>query len=287
MLVQVRAKGAAPPIRKVVTLPLLSIQIRPSNHSKVPGFYFNLLQSTVCIHLTSSTFADSQLSNSIFAYRMSGFHPCQSVQQPANLPEQELQGRMPHISYEKSNDISLTQDDRLHVSIYLRSLGVEAGSSVNAQINPLPLHNEEGDEDLKRSDDTENPFWRQSGAEAAQPMLYPSAPIQDENTSPRVCSHGIHDPLRSACPQCLTDGEAELQDAFQGLLRRVGWSGEQIKGFLEEEQRSNTNTPLSRLLPKGDGPYKAREREWQVSLLQEMNRRMESAETWRRAIGRG
>jgi len=201
---------------------------------------------------------------------MSGFHPCPTVQQPANLPEQELQDRMPHISYQKSHDISLTQDDRLHISIYLRSLGVEAE-----------------DEDLKRGDDTGNPFRRQSGAEAAQPMLYPSAPIQDENTSPRVCSHRFHDPLRSACPQRLTDVEAELQDAFQGLLRQVGWSEEQIKGLLEEEQRSNTNTPLSRLLPKGDGPYKAREREWQVSLLQEMNRRMENAKTWRRAIGRG
>lgn len=157
---------------------------------------------------------------------------------------------MPHISYQESNEISLTQDDRLHVSIYLHSLRFEAGSSVSAQINPLPLHNEAGDEDLKRGDDTGNPFRRQSGAEVAQPMLYPSAPIQGENTSPRVCSHGIHDPLRSACPQCLTDVEAELQDAFQGLLRQVGWSGEQIKGLLEEEQRSNTNTPLSRLLPK-------------------------------------
>src|SRR4051794_20430260 len=69
-----------------------------------------------------------------------------------------LQDRMPHISYEKSNDISLTQDDRLHVSIYLRSLRVEAGSSASAQINPfLPLSGA-GDEDLKRSDDTGNPF---------------------------------------------------------------------------------------------------------------------------------
>jgi hypothetical protein len=177
---------------------------------------------------------------------------------------------MPHISYQKINEISQTQDDCLHISVYLRSLGVEAG-----------------DEDLKRSNDTGNPFQRQSGAETAQPKLYPSAPIQGENTSPRVCSHGIHDPLRSACSQCLTDVEAELQDAFQGLLRRVGWSEEQIKGLLEEEQRSNTNTPLSRLPPKGDGPYKAREREWQVSLLQEMNRRRESAETWRKAISRG
>src|SRR5436305_14062954 len=85
-----------------------AFKIRPSNHPKVPGFYFNPLQSTVCIHLTSSTFADFQLSNSSFAYRMYGSHPCQTVQQPANLPEQELQDRMPHISYEKSNDISLT-----------------------------------------------------------------------------------------------------------------------------------------------------------------------------------
>ena len=218
---------------------------------------------------------------------MSGFHPHQIVQQPANLPEQELQDRMPHISYQKGNEISQTQDDCLHISVYLRSLRVETGSNVSAQISPLPLHDEAGDEDLKRGDDTGNPFRRQSGAETAQPKLYPSAPIQGENTSPRVCSHGIHDPLRSACPQCLTDVEAELQDAFQGLLRRVGWSEEQIKGLLEEEQRSNTNTPLSRLLPKGDGPYKAREREWQVSLLQEMNRRRESAETWRNAISRG
>jgi len=56
---------------------------------------------------------------------------------------------------------------------------------------------------------------------------------------------------------------------------------EQIKDFLEEEQRSNKNTPLSRLLPKGDGSYEAQECEWQISLLQELNRRMESAETWR------
>src|SRR6202034_3808151 len=146
-------------------------------------------------------------------------------------------------------------DDCLHISVYLRSLRVEAGSSINAQISPLPLHDEAGD-------DTGNPFRRQSGAETAQLKLYPSAPIQGENTSPRVCSHGIHDPLHSACPQCLADVEAELQDAFQGLLRRVGWSEEQIKGLLEEEQRSNSTTPLSRLLPKGDGPYKAREREW-------------------------
>jgi hypothetical protein len=84
---------------------------------------------------------------------------------------------MPHISYQKSNEISLTQDDRLHVSIYLRSLRAQAGSSVSAQINPLPLHDKAGDEDLKRGDDTGNPFQRQSGAEAAQPRLYPSAPI--------------------------------------------------------------------------------------------------------------
>jgi hypothetical protein len=123
-----------------------------------------------------------------------------------------------------------------------------------------------------------SPFRCQSGAEAAQPRLYLSAPIQSENTSPRTCSHRIHDPLRSACPQCLTDAEAELHDAFQGLLRQVGWTGEQIKGLLEEEQRSNTNTALSRLLPKGDGPYKARELEWHMNLLQEMNCRMESVE---------
>jgi hypothetical protein len=193
---------------------------------------------------------------------------------------------MPHISYQKSDEISPTLD-HLYVSIDLRPPGVEAGPSVIAQINPLPPQNEAGCEDLKQVDDTGNPFRRQSGAETAQPKLYPSAPIQGENLSPRVCSHGIHDPLHSACPQCLTDVEAELQDAFQGLLRRVGWSEEQIKGLLEEEQRSNTNTPLSRLLPKGDGPYKAREREWQLSLLQEMNRRRESAETWRKAISRG
>jgi len=216
---------------------------------------------------------------------MSEFHPYQTVLQPANLPEQELQDRMPHISYQKNNEISLTQGD-LHISIDLRSLRVKAGSNMSAQINPLPLHNEARHEGLMRDDDTGNHFRRQSGAEAVQPRLYPSTPIQGEKTSFRVCSHGFHDPLRSACSQCLTDVEAEVQDAFQGLLRQVGWSGEQIKGLLEEEQRNNTNTPLSRLLPKGDGPYKARELEWQVSLLQEMNRRMERAKTWRRVIGR-
>jgi len=145
---------------------------------------------------------------------MSRFHPYQIVQQPANLPEQELQDRMPHISYQKSNEISQTQDDCQHISVYLRSLGVEAGSSVSAQISSLPLHDEAGDEDLKRGDNTGIPFRRQSGAETAQPKLYPSAPIQGENTSFRVCSHGFHDPLRSACSQCLTDVEAELEDAF-------------------------------------------------------------------------
>jgi hypothetical protein len=263
---------------RVPRLPPLSIQIRLSNYPKAPGFYFNPLQSTVCIHLTSPTLAISKCR--IAAIECLSFIPIK-LQQLANLPEQELQDRMPHISYQKSNEISLAQDNRLHISIYLRSLRVKAGSSMSTQINPFPLHNGAGDEDLMRGDDTGNPFRRQSSAEAVQPKLY-----QGENTSPRVCSHGFHDPLRSACPQCLTDVEAELQNAFQGLLRQVGWSGEQIKGLLEEEQRSNTNTPLSRLLPKGDGPYKARERDWQVSLLQEMNRRMERAKTWRRAIGR-
>jgi len=58
------------------------------------------------------------------------------------------------------------------------------------------------------------------------------------------------------------------------LLRQLGWSGEQIKGFLEDEQRSNTNTSLSRLLPKGDGSYEEQEREWLVNLMQEMDRKM-------------
>ena len=156
-----------------------------------------------------------------------------------------------------------------------------------AQINPLPPQNEEGDEDFKRVDDTGNPFRRQSGAfEADQPRLYPSPPIQGENTSPHVCSHKIHDPVRSACLQCIADYEAELQKALPELLRQLGWSGEQIKDFLEEEQRSNKNTPLSRLLPKGEGSYEEQEREWQVNLMQEMNRKVESAKTRRRVVRR-
>src|SRR5271170_485610 len=171
MLVQSGPRMRHPPIRKAATLSPLSIQI-PKNQA------------------SASTSAISSLHPPNFAYRMSGFHPYQIVQQPANLPEQELQDRMPHISYQKSNEISQTQDDCLHISVYLRSLRVEAGLSVSAQISPLPLHDEAGDEDLKRGDDTGNPFRRQSGAETAQPKLYPSAPIQGENTSPGVCSHG-------------------------------------------------------------------------------------------------
>jgi hypothetical protein len=149
---------------------------------------------------------------------------------------------MPHISYLKSNEISLAQDDRLHVSIDLHPPRVEVRPSV-------------------------------------------IAPIQGKNMSPLMCSHKIHDHVRSACLQCIADFEAELQNALPELLRQLGWSGEQIKGFLEEEQRSNTNTPLSRLLPKGDGSYEAQECEWQVSLMQEMNRKIKSAET-RRAVRR-
>ena len=157
-----------------------------------------------------------------------------------------------------------------------------------AQINPLPPQNAEGDKDLKRVDDTGSPFRRQSGAsEVDQPRLYPSAPIQDENTSPRVCSHKVHDPVRSVCLQCIADYETELQNAFPELLRQLGWSGEQIKDFLEEEQRNNKNTPLSRLLPKGNGSYEEQEREWQVNLMQEMNRKIESAKTRGRAVRRG
>jgi hypothetical protein len=159
---------------------------------------------------------------------------------------------------------------------------------VIAQINPFPPQNEVGDEDLKRVDGTENPFRRQSGtSEADQPRLYPSAPIQGENTNPSVCSHKIHDPVRSACLQCIADFEAELQNVLPELLRQLGWSGEQINDFLEEEQRSNTNTLLSRLRPKGDGSYEEQEREWQVSLMQGMNRKIESAETRRKAVHRG
>jgi hypothetical protein len=102
-----------------------------------------------------------------------------------------------------------------------------------------------------------------------------------------VCSHKIHDRDRSACLQCIADFEAELQNVLPELLRQLGWSGEQIKDFLEEEQRSNTNMPLSRLLPKGDGSYEEQEREWQVSLMQEINRKIESAETRRRAVRHG
>jgi hypothetical protein len=67
----------------------------------------------------------------------------------------------------------------------------------------------------------------------------------------------------------------------------LGWSGEQIKGFFKEEQRSNKNMSVSRLLLKGDGLYEEQEREWQVNLVQEMNRKIESAETRRRAVRRG
>jgi hypothetical protein len=66
--------------------------------------------------------------------------------------------------------------DRLHVSIDLRPPRVEVRPSVIAQINPLPPQNEAGDEDLKRVDDTGNPFRRQSGvSKADQLRLYPSA----------------------------------------------------------------------------------------------------------------
>jgi hypothetical protein len=194
---------------------------------------------------------------------------------------------MPHISYNKSDEIPPTLD-RLHVLIDLRPPRVEAGPSVIAQMNPLSPQNETGDEDLKRVDDTGNPFRRQSRAsEADQPRLYPSPLIQGENTSPSLCSHKIHDPVRSACLQCIANFEADLQNVLPELLRQLGWSGEQIKGFLEDEQRSNTNAPLSRLLPKGDGSYEEQEREWQVNLTQEMNRKIESAETRRRAARRG
>ena len=101
-----------------------------------------------------------------------------------------------------------------------------------------------------------------------------------------MCSHKIHDPVRSACLQCIADYEAELQKALPELLRQLGWSGEQIKDFLEEEQRSNKNTPLSRLLPKGEGSYEEQEGEWQVNLMQEMNRKIESAKTRRRVVRR-
>jgi hypothetical protein len=66
---------------------------------------------------------------------------------------------MPHISYQKSDEISPTLD-RLHVSIDLRPPRVEVGPSVIAQINPLPPQNEAGDEDPKRVDDIGNPFRR-------------------------------------------------------------------------------------------------------------------------------
>jgi hypothetical protein len=66
---------------------------------------------------------------------------------------------MPHISYQKSDEISPTLD-HLYVSIDLRPPGVEAGPSVIAQINPLPPQNEAGGEDLKQVDDTGNPFRR-------------------------------------------------------------------------------------------------------------------------------
>jgi hypothetical protein len=191
---------------------------------------------------------------------------------------------MPHISYQKSDEISPTQDDRLHVSIDLRPPRVEAGPSVIAQINPLPPQNEAGNEDSSglMTPETRVTLPRQSNAGSI-----PLPSYKAKTRAPPVCSHGIHDPVRSACPQCLADLEAELQDALQELLRRIGWSGEQIKGLLGEEQHSNTYTPLSRLLPKEDSSYEVREYEWQKSMLRELNCRMQSAETWRRTLRRG
>ena len=80
--------------------------------------------------------------------------------------------------------------------------------------------------------------------------------------------------------------------AFSGLLTTklscrtrsrncsASWAGEgeQIKGFFKEEQRSNKKMPVSRLLLKGDGLYEEQEREWQLNLVQEMNRKIESGD---------
>jgi hypothetical protein len=68
---------------------------------------------------------------------MSGFHTCQTAQQSANPLEQKSQDPIPHISYQKSDEILPTLD-RLHVSIDLHPPRVEVGPSVIAQINPLP-----------------------------------------------------------------------------------------------------------------------------------------------------
>lgn len=50
------AKGAAPPTLKPPYCHLSVFKYAPSNHLRVPGFYFNALQSTVSINLTSPIF---------------------------------------------------------------------------------------------------------------------------------------------------------------------------------------------------------------------------------------
>jgi hypothetical protein len=174
---------------------------------------------------------------------------------------------MPQISHQK-NEISPAKVDRLHSRD-------EAGPNIASQISPLPPQNEAGNKELKQADNITKASPSQSGAPATEYLPLTSPLTQSEYMSPPTCSHGIHNPIGSQCSQCLADLETELQNALQELLRRRGWSDEQIKAL---DERSNTNIPISFLLPKGEGSYIAQEHEFQFSLLQELNRRMWNAE---------
>lgn len=77
---------------------------------------------------------------------------------------------------------------------------------------------------------------------------------------------------RSECPECLADLNVEMQEALHGLLRSSeGWSDEELKVL---DGRCNTNSPVWLRPSQPEGVYPVRDYDWQIKLLEEMNRRM-------------